>query len=358
MAALTWFGDLYNANALREKLATGGPRLVTFVLAALIAWQLATLITPRATPVKSDAVAAAPRPANPLLEISSIVNAHLFGQVAAPQASAANAPQTTMPLVLAGVLAVSDPKKGMAIVGPNAGSAKLVQVDGNIEGGARLNAVYTDRVLLDRGGSIEALYLPKSSGAAVAPPVVPPPASAGQRLQNMSQNGTLLNGLARVQAVFSGSKLTGYRIFPGGRNSLNAFNQLGLRSGDLITAVNGTALDDPNRAAEVMQTLSNAGSASVTINRNGQPQEVNLNLEAVALAAEEAVAADAAAVGTGPGAGANGPGGSIPPGLGARFGGPGGPGGPGGRPGGRNPGGGRVGGSNTTENAPRSATEQ
>jgi general secretion pathway protein C len=354
MAALSWVGDLRNADALRERLDRDGPRVVTVVLAALIVWQLAAFITRQpAAPAKIDPAQMAVRPANPLVEISSIVNAHLFGQVAAPAASAADAPQTTMPLVLAGVLAVSDPKKGMAIVGPNASSAKLVQVDGNIEGGARLNAVYNDRVLLDRGGGvIEALYLPKTAGTAMVAPLPPPASTGGQRLQNLSQNGTLLNGLARVQAVFSGGKLSGYRIFPGGRNSLNAFNQLGLRAGDLITAVNGTALDDPNRATEVMQTLSNAGSATVTVNRNGQPQEVNLNLESVASAAEEAVAADAAATGT------NGPGGN-PPALGARLGGPagaGGPGGPGGRAG--RMGSGRNGGNNTTENAPRSATEQ
>jgi membrane-associated protease RseP (regulator of RpoE activity) len=54
--------------------------------------------------------------------------------------------------------------------------------------------------------------------------------------------------------------------------------QLGLRPGDLITAVNGTTLDDPARALEIMQTLSSSGSASVTVTRNGSSLEVNLNL--------------------------------------------------------------------------------
>jgi general secretion pathway protein C len=204
-----------------------------------------------------------------------------------------------MPLVLAGVIAVADPQKGMAIVGPNAGSARLVSVGGTIDGGVKLHSVYGDRVLLDRGGAIEALFLPKTLGPALA--VTPPAASPGQRLQALSQNSMLLNGLARVQAVFTAGKLSGYRVFPAGRNSIVAFTQLGLMPGDLITAINGTALDDPNRASEVLQTLSNAGSANVTVSRNGKMQEVGLNLETVATAAEAAAAADAAANSESPG---------------------------------------------------------
>jgi membrane-associated protease RseP (regulator of RpoE activity) len=90
--------------------------------------------------------------------------------------------------------------------------------------------------------------------------------------------------------VFSGGKLSGYRIFPGGRTNVAAFTQLGLRPGDLVTAVNGTPLDDANRGNEILQTLSSMGSANVTVLRNGQAQDLSLNLEAVATEAEAAAA--------------------------------------------------------------------
>ena len=93
-------------------------------------------------------------------------------------------------------------------------------------------------------------------------------------------------GAVRAQAVFSGSKLSGYRIYPGGRASIGAFTRLGLRPGDLITAVNGTPLDDPNRGSEILDTLSSSASASVTVQRNGQSVDLNLNLETVASDAE------------------------------------------------------------------------
>jgi general secretion pathway protein C len=211
---------------------------------------------------------------NPNLQLAVIVNAHLFGTAGIK--ATGDAPQTTMPLILAGVIADKDPNKGQAIIGENAMSAKLVAVGGNISGGARLHAVYSDRVLLERNGALETLSLPHNpqpGGGSPAPP------SFGSRIaQAASSNPTLLAGMVRIQPVFTQGKLSGYRIFPGGTKGNAAFSQLGLKPGDLIEAVNGTSLDDAARAMEVLQTLSSSASATVTVSRNGQSQEVNLNL--------------------------------------------------------------------------------
>jgi len=213
-------------------------------------------------------------PVNPTLELATIVNAHLFGSAGAQPGSAA--PQTTMPLILAGVIADKDPAKGQAIIGETAAAAKLFAVGAMISGGARLSSVYGDRVLLERNGRLETLMLPhttaKGGGPAMTPPQSAAPAGA------LRDNATVLAGLVRVQPVYSQGKLTGYRIFPGGSHGASAFSQLGLRSGDLILAVNGTSLDDAARAMEVLQTLSSSASATITVSRNGQSQEVNLNL--------------------------------------------------------------------------------
>ena len=90
-------------------------------------------------------------------------------------------------------------------------------------------------------------------------------------------------------------KLSGYRIYPGGRAGINSFSQLGLRPGDLVTAINGTTLDDPSRGNEILQTLSSAASANLTVQRNGQSQELNLNLQSVVNEAENATSQAAAA---------------------------------------------------------------
>ncbi len=106
----------------------------------------------------------------------------------------------------------------------------------------------------------------------------PAPAPTPNQTAAVRENATVLAGLVRVQPVFSQGKLSGYRIFPGGARGSSTFNQLGLRAGDLITAINGTALDDAARAMEIMQTLSSSATATVTVSRNGQSQDVNLNL--------------------------------------------------------------------------------
>ena len=299
--------NLKLSQGLQAALREQGPRWAAILLGALIAIQAGFLVTSqkpgRAGPDIKPGVGAGSSPWGPLGAttvpagevpanlISGIVAAHLFG---AARSADADVPQTAVQLVLTGVLALPDPKRGLAVLGPNAGAAKLYQVGSAVPGGVSLHAVYPDRVLLDRGGVIESLLLPKKFAAMVAatPLAVDPGASPAQRLAVLAQQGAggLLGGLVRAQAVFAGGKLSGYRIFPGGRASIASFTQLGLKPGDLVTAVNGTTLDDPNRADEILQTLSSAASANLTVQRNGQPVNLNLNLETVIGDAESAAA--------------------------------------------------------------------
>lgn len=301
MSALGWLEELKSAEGLQAALNEHGPRLAVAALTALLAVQAGFLVTSQnaglgslPNPARGGAVRSGT--AAPALQLSSIVAAHLFGEAHNAPADA-DAPQTSVQLVLAGVLAVPDPKRGLAIIGATAGAAKLYAVGSAVPGGVNLYAVYPDRVLLDRNGAIESLLLPRKVAAVSPPPVSSSgPQSPAQRLAALAQgNGALLGGLVRAQAVFAGGKLTGYRIFPGGRSSVGAFTQLGLRPGDLVTAVNGTPLDDPTRANEILQTLSSAASADLTIQRNGSSQNLNLNLETVVNDAESAAAQAATA---------------------------------------------------------------
>ena len=278
MTTAAGIGETLSPRALARLLTERGARIATVVLIVALGLDAALIVTRALNPAGAAASAAplaAPithRSVNPQLALARIVNAHLFG--AAATATGPNAPPTQMALILAGVIAEKDPAYGQAIIGPNAAAAKLYSVGAMIGGGARLHAVYADRVLLEHNGGLETLMLPRT----------PLPASAGlsdaviPSAMAVRANPGLLAGLVRVQPVFSQGKLSGYRIFPGGKHGPAAFRQLGLVAGDLILAVNGTSLDDPARAMEVLQTLSSSGSATITVMRNGTPQEVNLNL--------------------------------------------------------------------------------
>jgi general secretion pathway protein C len=280
--------ELKSGQALTRLFNERGAQIVAIGLLLLLGLDSALILTrafdrPTTAVPPPSGIPMMPRPSvNPSLQLALIVNAHLFGTSALPAGGAA--PQTTMPLVLAGVIADKDPNKGQAIIGENANAAKLYAVGGAISGGARLHAVYADRVLLERNGALETLSLPRNESAGARPASAAPPSNFGSRIaQQAAANPTLLAGLVRVQPVFTQGKLSGYRVFPGGAKGNTAFTQLGLKPGDLIEAVNGTPLDDAARAMEVLQTLSSASSATVTVSRNGQSQEVNLNLASLSI---------------------------------------------------------------------------
>ena len=168
----------------------------------------------------------------------------------------ANAPPSSMPLVLAGVLATEDPKEGMAIIGESAAAAKVVSVGQQVPGGAQLHSVYNDRAIIDRNGALEAVLLPRrSAGTVGAPPPPPPVAAEGndavlERMRRLvNDDPGVIGQVLRPQPVFAGGKMRGFRVYPGANRQ--AFARIGLRAGDLVTAINGTPLDDKDRAQEI-----------------------------------------------------------------------------------------------------------
>jgi general secretion pathway protein C len=227
--------------------------------------------------------------------VATITNAHLFGTppvlAAAPQ-DAAHAPQSTIQLLLSGVIAAEDPRNGLAILGQSSHAAKVYAVGDNVPGGAKLYSVYSDRVVIDRSGHLESLALPRQLTSGVLP-TMPPPSAAALQTENpvvdrmrrlVTDQPGLLADIMRPQPVYQDSKLRGYRLFPG-RNH-QAFSRLGLRPGDLVTAINGTPLDDPAHGQEILRTLNSASEAHVTVLRNGQQQDLTLNMAQVAQEAE------------------------------------------------------------------------
>jgi len=160
---------------------------------------------------------------NPTLQLATIVNAHLFGGGAV--ATGSDAPATSMPLILAGVIADPDPAKGVAIIGENAAAGKLYAVGAAIPGGVHLHAVYSDRV------AARAQWRPGDADAAAHADVQPAAASAyargAPRGACRPRPASLLAGLVRVQPLFNQGKLQGYRIFPGGTHGTSAFKSIG-----------------------------------------------------------------------------------------------------------------------------------
>jgi general secretion pathway protein C len=102
--------------------------------------------------------------------------------------------------------------------------------------------------------------------------------------QIIRDNPGLINQIMSRQPVFQDGRLVGVRVNPG--SNAQAFNRLGLRPNDLVTAINGLALDDQQRSNDVFNSLNGAAQARVTVSRNGRETELNLNLAEIANEAE------------------------------------------------------------------------
>ena len=292
MNAASWLEGLPVAERWRARLRTSGPRLATWVLSLALGVQAAFIVTDLAGAGRAARSAApAAQPFQPrFTDVAAITNAHLFGAAAVPRQDDVDAPQTSMPLVLTGIIAGNDPQSGLAILGPNAQTAKVHAVGDTVPGGARLHSVYSDRVIIDRNGQLESLVLPRQAGAPAAAPsaaALPTQSPVIERMRKVfTEQPGLIADLLRPQAVMDGDKVRGFRVYPG-RNRM-AFARLGLRPGDQVVAINGTPLDDQDRGQAILNTLGTSPDARVTVIRNGQQQDLTLNIAQVAQEAETA----------------------------------------------------------------------
>ena len=122
--------------------------------------------------------------------------------------------------------------------------------------------------------------LPRLTGAGAAPIAYRPAGAQSGSLADsvrelMAQDQSAVNELLRPQPVFAGAQLRGYRVYPG-RNR-GQFAKLGLQPGDLVTAVNGAPLDDPNRGLEILRSVGMGAAVTLTIDRNGQQQQLTVD---------------------------------------------------------------------------------
>jgi general secretion pathway protein C len=267
-----------------RRLPLDPSRLLTAALAAAIGLQVAWMITGAfgARDAGDQASDALPQTMSPFDIIKS---AQLFGRAeAGPTDPGALSPVSTQGLILVGVLASTEPQDGRAIIGESTGSARVYTVGATLPGGSRLFEVYPDRVVLDRGGSLETLPLPRQGGTptsigALSPPTTTTPDSA------VNSSGDALANAVRWQAVMRSDKPSGVRVYPG--SDAQGFTNLGLQAGDLILAVNDTPLADQANGEQFLKTLAGTPQARLTLERNGRTETVTVDLTALATASGE-----------------------------------------------------------------------
>ncbi len=258
------------------------PALVTPLLATVLGLQVAYLVTTgfRSHEAPTTALSVpAPVTARTSTTLAALKNAAVFGRIGGTDQPIVATSATH--LSLAGVIAETDPAAGQAIIADSGSPAKVYRVGNTLPGNLVLRAVHADHVILDRGGALERLDLPRqlTPGGSLDPAAANPP--QGAIPQALSAETGLAN-VIRWQAVIRGGQSPGIRVYPGA--DARAFTRLGLEAGDLIVAINDAPLSDQANGDAFLRSLSGMPQASLTIERAGRTQNILIDLASLTVA--------------------------------------------------------------------------
>ena len=251
------------------------------------------------------------------VDIQRMMSWHLFGEAGtlAPTADMVSEPraaqdssreglekgarETRLDLILRGVVASTEDGLGHAII-EHQKRQEVYAVEDKLPGSGQvvLAKVMPRQVVLDNSGTYELLTLFEDTALdAQIPAQETPPAysPAPQQRQIQQRNDASTTELARgfrdrlyqnpqslaavvsVSAVRADGALVGYQVAPGKQKQ--QFEQLGFKRGDLVTGINGIALNDPANTMRLYQTLRTASEAVFELEREGQALSISVNLD-------------------------------------------------------------------------------
>lgn len=208
-------------------------------------------------------------------------------------------PITPLNLRLVGVFFIErDNDRALALIAEGSGQERGYRVGESLPGGARLDRVQRDHVVVSRNGRQEVLNLPKLSESSSIPLPSPPaspvpdqessPVSSlepraidasviAQRLRGqMATRPQALEDIAFASPYVQNGQFLGFRLRPGRDQQL--LRQLGLNNGDVITEINGSRLNNPMQGLSVLQEVMNADQISMRVLRNGAEVPLTFSL--------------------------------------------------------------------------------
>lgn len=274
--------------------------LVIALARALAGLTLAILAGPALPPTRSPALAEwapgsdAPSPSRPT-ESAIIGSWHLFGQAEVGQpveTPPVSLPPTPLKLRLVGVFFMEQGSdRALALIAEDNGVERGYRLGQPLPGGARLQRIQRDHVVISRNGREEVLRLPRLSDGlpegAPAPPNLPGPtlepmaepgavgdvrvidASAmAERLRGeMMTRPRALEDIAFASPYLQDGQFVGFRLREGRDPKL--LGQLGLRGGDVVTTINGSRLDSPLQGLTLLREGLGADQVNVRVLRGG-----------------------------------------------------------------------------------------
>ncbi|MDO6461747.1 type II secretion system protein GspC [Granulosicoccaceae sp. 1_MG-2023] len=278
---------------------------ISIALVILLAWVLAgltlrffnlgteTVVSTRPLPPARNGAG----PGDSIAQIGQrVAGLHLFGKAGEvaveTEPDPRDAPETSLNLRLAGVVAYHPADMALAIISAGGREEEVYGIGDKIVGNASLKAVFPDRVIIENRGREEVLKLPED----VAPVALPSsPRNTSKTVQNAAsapvelpssprelrdklvQNPSILGKIVAATPYQQGGKLVGFRLQP--KQNSEILEAQGIMANDVITQVNGIALNSQKQGIRALRNLVKANSIELTVLRDGVEMPVMISLD-------------------------------------------------------------------------------
>lgn len=237
--------------------------------------------------------------------IDNIIAQNLFGNAASTAVESdveevTDVPETSLDLVLSGVVSSTDPNRGAAVIAYN-NAQGTYGVGDKIEGtNVTLDEIYVDRVIIKNRLTRETLMLDgidfdeanknrtqntNQNQAQVNSPQSPLARNQGlrnqaqalrQARQKLAQEPASFTDMISLAPHRVDGQLIGFRVTPGAKPDL--FNSVGLKNGDVVIQLNGLDLTDLQQSSEAITQLREADSLQLEVLRGGEYLSLDLDI--------------------------------------------------------------------------------
>jgi len=270
---------------------------ITVVLAILVAWLAGSLVwklwllndesSQAGTFVPLTSKNTEPKSLQDLLQYPLIRSA----STSSTDSASLNAPETSLKLKLVGLMYSTDENQARAIIESAQDGALSFATHERVADNAEIHSIEPDRVILLHAGRKEALFLDsdsKVSGAQTGTANRSPGSSVSARATTQSQPASRRGSVSKPRTtaemmrefsatpVMEDGELLGFQL-KALRNP-EILQEWGIGQNDVITAVNGVALNAPGRVMVLYDKLKKQREFEITLSSGGNRRTITVDL--------------------------------------------------------------------------------
>lgn len=251
-----------------------------------------------ASPTLAEFAPGSDSPLSPRLAEGAVIGSwHLFGQaeIGRPmETPPVPLPVAPLKLRLVGIFFMEQgADRALALLAEDNELERGYRPGASLPGGARLQRIQRDHVVIARNGREEVLKLPKlGDGLPETAPVPTPPSAPEPTMEPMAEpaaagearvvdasavverlRGEMMNrpqaleDIAFASPYLRDGQFVGFRLREGRDPKL--LGQLGLNGGDVVTEINGSRLNSPLQGLTLLREVLGANRVNVRVLRNG-----------------------------------------------------------------------------------------